>query len=116
MITVTLSALRAHLSDYLNLAELIVVTQQGRVKAVLCPVEDEDDVERLLLANHAEFMNLLDEADRRISKTGGIPHDQFWEQVNQEAQPPPTRSRKRRKTGARKRPAQHHGKGTMKPH
>ncbi len=29
-------------------------------------------MERLLLANNAEFMKLLDDADRRISETGGL--------------------------------------------
>jgi nickel-dependent lactate racemase len=41
---------------------------------------------RLLMANSAELMKLLDEADRRISKTGGTPHDEFWAQVNGKAQ------------------------------
>lgn len=49
-------------------------------------VEDEDDLERLLMANNAELMTLLDEADRRISATGGIPHEEFWTRVECEAQ------------------------------
>ena len=70
MKTASASALRSHLSDYLNQTEPVVVTQQGRPKAVLMPVESQDDLERLLLANNAQFMRLLDEADRRISEIG----------------------------------------------
>jgi prevent-host-death family protein len=95
MKTATVSALRARLAEYLELTEPVLVTQQGRPKAVLWPVENEGDIERLLLANNAEFMKLLDEADQRISQTGGISHDQFWAQVNQESEAAPNRSRKR---------------------
>ena len=63
MKTATVSALRARLSDYLKLTEPVLVTQQGRPKAVLWPIESEGDMERLLLANNAEFMKLLDKAD-----------------------------------------------------
>jgi prevent-host-death family protein len=103
MKTASISALRTRLSDYLNLTEPVVVTQKGRAKAVLWPVESEDDLERLLLASNAEFMKLLDEADRRISETGGIPHDQFWEQIKQKARSTTGRSRKRGRTGGGKR-------------
>jgi hypothetical protein len=34
---------------------------------------------------NTEFMRLLDEADRRIRETGGIPHNEFWTRVKQEA-------------------------------
>ncbi|MBI1927537.1 type II toxin-antitoxin system Phd/YefM family antitoxin [Candidatus Poribacteria bacterium] len=84
MKTVTMSTLRSHLGDYLNQNEPVVVTHNGHPKAVLMPVADEDDLERLLMANNAELMKMLDEADRRISTTGGIPHDEFWARVDRE--------------------------------
>ena len=95
MKTASVSALRARLSDYLKLTEPVVVTQKGRPKAVLWPVENEGDMERLLLASNVEFMKLLDDADRRIAETGGISHREFWAQVKQESEAPPSRSRKR---------------------
>src|SRR5262249_43023449 len=73
MKTATMSALRTRVTDYLNLTEPVVITQKGRGKAELWPVESKDDLEGLLLANNAEFMKLFYEADRRISETGGIP-------------------------------------------
>jgi prevent-host-death family protein len=84
MKTATATALRSRLSDYLNQSEPVVVTQNGHPKAVLMPVEDEDDVERLLMANNVELMRMLDEADQRISRTGGIPHEEFWARVERE--------------------------------
>jgi len=101
MKTASVSALRARLSDYLKLTEPVLVTQQGRPKAVLWPVENEGDMERLLLANNAEFMKLLDEADRRISKTGGLSHDEFWAQVKQESETAPGPTGKRSKNRRR---------------
>jgi len=84
MKTATATALRSRLSDYLNQSEPVVVTQNGHPKAVLMPVEDEDDVERLLMANNVELMRMLDEADQRISRTGGIPHEEFWARMGRE--------------------------------
>ena len=101
MKTASVSALRARLSDYLKLTEPVLVTQQGRPKAVLWPVESEGDMERLLLANNAEFMKLLDEADRRISETGGLSHQEFWAQVKQESEAARGRSGKRSKSRRR---------------
>jgi prevent-host-death family protein len=86
MKTVTLSALRSHLGDYLNQSEPVVVTQNGRPKAVLTPVKNSDDLERLLMATNTELMKMLTEADQRISTTGGIPHDEFWARQDRRTQ------------------------------
>ena len=34
------------------------------------------------MANNAELMKLLDDASCRVKKTGGIPHDEFWKQID----------------------------------
>jgi prevent-host-death family protein len=81
MKTATASALRSRLSNCLEHNEPVIVTRNGRPKAVLLSVREEADVERLLMANNAELMELLDAADQRISATGGIPHDEFWRRV-----------------------------------
>ena len=82
MKTASMSVLRLRLGDYLNQREPVVVTQNGHHKAVLVPVSDEADMERLLMADNAELMAMLEEADRRSSSTGGIPHDEFWARVD----------------------------------
>ena|SRR3972149_3413659 len=89
MKTATVSALRSRLSDYLNQSEPVLVTQGGQAKAVLLPVSSVEDMERVLMANDRELMTLLEEANRRISRTGGIRHEAFWARVERE-----TRARK----------------------
>ncbi len=84
MKTASVSTLRSNLSEYLNQTEAVMVTQSGQPKALLLPVAAGDDLERLFMANNPELSKLLEEADRRISSTGGIPHDEFWARIKQE--------------------------------
>lgn len=41
-----------------------------------------DDEFRRRVANSKQLMELLDEASRSIDKTGGIPHDEFWQRID----------------------------------
>jgi prevent-host-death family protein len=69
-----------HFSDYL--AECregpVIVTQKDRPVAVLVSVSEEDELERLVLAHTPRFRRLLDAAEQRIQRTGGIKHKDFW--------------------------------------
>ncbi|HLQ44657.1 MAG TPA: type II toxin-antitoxin system prevent-host-death family antitoxin [Planctomycetaceae bacterium] len=82
MRTTTASKLRSELGSYLQQTEPVMVTQNGRMKAVLVPVESEDEAERWVMANNAELMKLLDAASRRVKKTGGIPSEEFWKRID----------------------------------
>jgi hypothetical protein len=42
---------------------------------------DEEDLERLLLANSPTFQAMLDAAEQRIQETGGVSHKDVWEEV-----------------------------------
>ena len=42
------------------------------------PVADQEELEHLVLADTAKFRKLLDAAERRIQRTGGLKHDEFW--------------------------------------
>src|ERR1700730_2681767 len=55
--------------------------QDGKAVAVLLAVTDEDELERLVLAHSPKFQALLDKSRRQIADTGGIPHEQFWNEV-----------------------------------
>ena len=101
MKTATASALRSRLGEFLNQTEPVVVTQQGRPKAVLLHVKSQEDVERLLLANNRELMKLLDQADRRITETGGVTHDDFWAQATPKPAGASHRPPKRKPTDGR---------------
>ena len=82
MKTTTASKLRSELASYLQQTQPVVVTQNGRMTAVLVPIKSKDDVERFVMANNAELMKLLDDASRRVKKSGGIPHDEFWKRID----------------------------------
>jgi len=71
---------KARFSQYLQQSEEgpVIVTKNGRPVAVLISVTDEAELERLVLAHTPRFRRLLDAAERRIKRTGGVAHKEFW--------------------------------------
>jgi len=59
----------------------VIVTKNGRPVAVLISALDEDELERLVLAHTPKFRRLLDAAEQRIQKTGGVKHEDFWNSI-----------------------------------
>ena len=80
---------KAHLSAYIKASEdeLVVITQNRKPVAVLLPMEDDDEIERLTLAYSRRFQAILHESRTQIQATGGIPHDDFWRAVEDEIVP-----------------------------
>jgi prevent-host-death family protein len=78
---------KARLSAYLKESQEgpVVVTRNGKAVAVLLAVTDDDELERLVLAHSPKFQALLDKSRRQIEETGGIPHEQFWQEVEAES-------------------------------
>lgn len=74
---------KAHFSAYLRESETgpIVVTRSGRPVAVLLSVEDEDELERLILAHSVRFRKILDVARQEIREGKGVPHEEFWAEM-----------------------------------
>lgn len=54
------------------------MTRKGKSVAVILAVEDDDEVERLLLAYSPKFQRNLRTARRQIETTGGLSHEEFW--------------------------------------
>ena len=77
---------KARLSAYLKESESgpVIVTRNGKAVAVLLAVTDDDELERLVLAHSPKFQAMLDKSRRQIEETGGIPHEQFWREVEAE--------------------------------
>ena len=77
---------KAKLSAYLKETQRgpVIVTRNGKPVAVLLAVTDEDELERLILAHSPKFQAILDKSRRQIEETGGIPHADFWREVEAE--------------------------------
>jgi prevent-host-death family protein len=93
----SIAEVKANLSAYVKASEeeLVVITRNGKPVAVLLPMDDEEELERLALAYSKRFQALLTEARNQISTTGGIPHAEFWREMGSEhvdLDMPPTRS------------------------
>jgi len=78
--------IKARFSAYLKESEHgpIVVTRNGKAVAVLLSIEDEDELERLLMAYSPRLRAVLDTAKQQIRESGGIPHDDFWAEIEAE--------------------------------
>ena len=59
----------------------IIVTKNGKPVAVLLGIKDEAEIERLILAYSPKFQGILKRGRKQIEKTGGIEHEQFWNEV-----------------------------------
>jgi len=79
-----LAEVKAHFSSYVEQCEdsPVVVTKNGRPKAVLVSAGNEEELERLILAHTPRFVAMLNAAERRIKKGRGIKHDDFWKTVD----------------------------------
>ncbi|WP_129629425.1 type II toxin-antitoxin system Phd/YefM family antitoxin [Candidatus Oscillochloris fontis] len=79
--------IKAKLSAYLKASEdeLVVITRNGKAIAVLLPVEDDEELERLVVAYSRHFQTLLQTARQEIASGSGIHHDQFWEEMGDES-------------------------------
>jgi len=80
--------IKAHLSAYLKASKKgpIVVTKNGKPVAVLLGVSDEEEIERLVLAYSSNFQTILAGSRQQIRETGGIKHEDFWQDMETEAE------------------------------
>jgi prevent-host-death family protein len=78
--------LKAQFSAYLKSSAEgpVVVTRHGKPVAVLLSIEDEDELERLVLAYTPKFQGILEAAREQIRETGGLRHEEFWQEMEAE--------------------------------
>jgi prevent-host-death family protein len=62
----------------------VVITRNGRPVAVIVGVQDEEEIERLLMAYSPQLRAILDKSRQEIKEGGGIGHEQFWAEVDAE--------------------------------
>ncbi len=97
MKTASVRQMKAELEAYLKASagSPVVITKNGKPVGALLSVQDKDDLERLLLAHSPKLNAIFERAHERIRQGQGIPHDQFWAEV--EALPAPKKTATSRK-------------------
>ena len=76
----SVAEVKSQLSAFLRVAEggPVVVTRNGRPVGVLLGVQDEEEIERLLLAYSPRLRAILDRSRQQIRAGAGIGHEDFW--------------------------------------
>lgn len=75
--------IKAHFSAYLRAAARgpVVVTRSGKAVGILLAVEDEEELERLVLAYSPRLRTILEAARERIRAGAGIRHEDLWQEL-----------------------------------
>jgi prevent-host-death family protein len=83
-----IAEIKAHLSAYVKESEkgAVIVTKNGKPVAVLLGVTDEEEIERLVLAYSPKLQAVLARGRQQIQETGGIAHEDFWREMESEAE------------------------------
>ncbi len=96
----SLADVKARLSAYID--ELptkgpVVITRNGKTAAVLLAPEDDEDLERLLLARSPQFQAILNRSRRSLEEGKGLSRDEFWRTVKSRRRKPQSKSSPRLK-------------------
>jgi prevent-host-death family protein len=88
--------IKTHFSAYLKTTEggPVVVTRNGKPVAVLIGVQDEDEIERLLMAYSPHLRAILEKSRRQVREGRMIGHEEFWSEIEA---PSPSKSLVKRK-------------------
>ena len=85
----SVASVKAKFSGYIKASKSgpIVVTKNGKPVAVLLAMQDEDEIERMILAYSPKFQRILQTAEQQIQEGKGIPHEEFWQDLEQSQKP-----------------------------
>ena len=89
---------KARFSEYLKRSQKtpVIVTRNGKaVAALVSTPEDPEELERFILLHTPLFRRILDEADRRIERGGGLSEIEFWSQVEKQNRPRKRKTKRR---------------------
>ena len=80
---VSVADVKKHLSAYLRneTSGPFVITRNGRPAGVLLPIDDEEEIERLVLAYSPRMQAILNASRQEIAESGGVGHDDFWDDI-----------------------------------
>jgi prevent-host-death family protein len=85
----SVAEIKAQFSAFLKASEggPVVVTRNGRPVAVIVGVQDEDEIERLLMAYSPHLRAILDRSRRQFREGKWLGEEEFWSQF-EHAKPP----------------------------
>ena len=95
----SVAEIKSRLSAFLKAAEggPVVVTRNGRPVAVIVGVQDEDEIERLMMAYSPRLRAILDRSRQQFREGNWLGEEEFWSQF-EDAQPSkrPAKPKKKR--------------------
>ena len=85
MKTVSSAKMATRFNDYLDASreQAILITRKGKPVAVLMAVQNQTEAEQLALSHGRSLRSILQKAHEQIQQGAGIPHDQFWRELEQ---------------------------------
>src|SRR5438128_10430772 len=93
----SVAEIKSQFSSFLKASEAgpIVVTRNGRPVAVIVGVQDEDEIERLLMAYSPRLQGILEASRKQIREGDVLSHEEFWKEV-EASRAPKRRGRKQK--------------------
>jgi prevent-host-death family protein len=87
--TASAAKIAAPFKDYLEVSreQPVLITRNGKPVAVLVAVQNKAEAEQLALDRPRSLRSIFEEADQQIQSNSGIPHDQFWREVDRSRRP-----------------------------
>ena len=78
-----LADVKARFCSYVKESEEgpIIVTRNGKPVAMLLSIEDEEEIDRMVLAYSPKFQRMLRAAKQQIRDDRGIKHQEFWREM-----------------------------------
>ncbi|HRV94103.1 MAG TPA: type II toxin-antitoxin system Phd/YefM family antitoxin [Anaerolineae bacterium] len=78
---------KAKFSAYLEESKSgpVIITKNGKAVAVLLGIEDEEELERLILAYSPKFQAIMRTGKDQIDAGESASHEEFWEEVEAES-------------------------------
>ena|ERR1051325_837142 len=85
MKTATAAKIAAQFDDYLDASQEqpVLITRNGKAVAVIMAVADKADAERLAVRRSRTLRSIFQEAHEQLEQGRGVPHDEFWQRVEQ---------------------------------
>src|SRR5437660_4291484 len=94
----SVAEVKSQFSAFVKAAEggPVVVTRNGRPVAVIVGVEDEDEIERLLMAYSPQLRTILERSRQQFRDGKWLSEEEFWSQF-EEAKTPKTPTKVKKK-------------------